>query len=115
MTTPVVTPVIPSKNKTWLVTAATVVGLIISGLTWVAPVLPEKFSAIALLVIGVLTPVGAYLAKYKEPDEVIVKKADIEATGAVVSNPVPRAQVPLPPPDTSSDGFTSRKYDSPYE
>jgi len=123
MTTPVVTAQTPSNNKAWLVTAATVVGFIISGLTWVAPVLPEKFSAVALLVLGILTPIGAYLAKYKEPDEVIVKKSEVvvaEPKTGTVSVPYDAAQqtsqaslprLPLPP----TGDFTSRTYDSPYQ
>lgn len=111
MTTPVVTPIKPLHNKTWLVTAATVTGLIVSALTWVAPVLPEKFSVVALVVLAALQPVSAYLAKYKEPDEVIVKKSEVVVAGEIP----PSATYQPPPPSSPSGPFKSKDFPNPYE
>lgn len=79
MTNPNIQEAAPSKLKTYLATASSVLALLVTVLTFVADVLPEKWAALAYTVIAVANPIITYLAKYKKPGQVLVEESQVIA------------------------------------
>lgn len=86
MTIPVVNTVVPSKAKTWIGVAGSVLAVVVPLVISVQQYLPPPWASVIGGVIVILTGLGIYQAPYQPPETTIVRNEDIAAinSGAAV-------------------------------